>query len=412
MFNFIKKYFNKSYYKNQKDSVIISCFYNPKNNPERVKAFNRFYESIQGCNYRIIECVINGQERQTPTNDKNISVIYTDSNLWHKEQLLNTIIKKLPTKFKYVFWLDADILMSNKNWIVEASNLLKDDTNLVQLFKYCIHLNKDEELPKEKLSYIYGRQTINCPNNNRRVWKSYAYNYKYRFDNNNYYSTNYDTRGHVGFAWGARLETLREIYLYDKALIGGADGIMAYAGTNQLMSKELANTREMFKDNLKYINTWSELWYKIIKGKVSYIENDLYHIWHGDIKNREYYKRIKEFSSHINEIKEKDENGLYISKNPKHNDYINNYYNRRENVSENSDTATSFALGYATGIPVGPNFGASLVGSMLSPNNQISNDSNNSTELDSSPNQNDIKEDVPSTQPSSLEDSNQYENFS
>jgi 3-polyprenyl-4-hydroxybenzoate decarboxylase len=38
-----------------------------------------------------------------------------------KRRLLNKIIAEhLPTKYKYIFWVDADVIFQNPNWIVEG----------------------------------------------------------------------------------------------------------------------------------------------------------------------------------------------------------------------------------------------------------------------------------------------------
>jgi hypothetical protein len=47
-------------YKTNSEAIIISCYFNPQNNPYRVTAFNTFYESIKHLNHHIIECVIGG----------------------------------------------------------------------------------------------------------------------------------------------------------------------------------------------------------------------------------------------------------------------------------------------------------------------------------------------------------------
>ena len=59
LFNFIKNLFVTSdKYKNHSEAVIIACYFNPENNPYRLIAFNKFYESIKHLNHRIVECVI------------------------------------------------------------------------------------------------------------------------------------------------------------------------------------------------------------------------------------------------------------------------------------------------------------------------------------------------------------------
>ena len=100
-------------YKTHNEAIIISCYFNPQNNPYRLKAFNTFYDSIKHLNHRIVECVIGDSEPQLPVNE-NISRVYTKNLLWHKESLLNNIIKNLDPKYKYVFCGDNDAYIKHR----------------------------------------------------------------------------------------------------------------------------------------------------------------------------------------------------------------------------------------------------------------------------------------------------------
>src|SRR3954453_12592730 len=116
--NFLTRMFGRKYV-GHPEAVIISCFFNPMNSPYRLSAFNRFYASIRHLNHSLVECTIGDSQPQLPANP-NILRIRTENLLWHKEAILNLIIAKLPKQFKYVFWVDADVLFSNRNWLAEG----------------------------------------------------------------------------------------------------------------------------------------------------------------------------------------------------------------------------------------------------------------------------------------------------
>ena len=90
-------YFGK--YKTHSEGVIIACYYNPTNNPYRLIAFNKFYESIKHLNHRIVECVIGDSEAQLPQTEF-ITRVSTNTTLWHKDALLNGLIPDLYTHFR------------------------------------------------------------------------------------------------------------------------------------------------------------------------------------------------------------------------------------------------------------------------------------------------------------------------
>lgn len=303
------------------DAIIISCFFNPHHSEYRNIAFNKYYSSIKHLNHKIIECIIGEDKPQLPIDNPNIIRVFTQNLLFHKEGLLNILIKDLSSKYKYVFWIDADIIFSNKSWMTDAVKELQKN-NIIQLFKYAIHLNKDEDKP----SFDINKFKKNCKDLKRRhpnIWRSFASNIK----KPELHSLEYNIHGHVGFAWGAKLDILKKIFLYDKALIGGADHIMAHACIGQIPHKCIT---DVYKDNIDDINNWSNDFYNLMNGKLGYIKGVIYHIWHGDLEKREYYKRIKEFDKINKNIYKKDKNGLYITNDLKVKEYMYNYYSRRE----------------------------------------------------------------------------------
>lgn len=307
-------------YKTHSEAVIIACYYNPTNNPYRLIAFNKFYESIKHLNHRIVECVIGDSEPQLPENEF-ISRVSTSTTLWHKESLLNGLIKKLPVEFKYVFWVDADVIFTNDNWMLDAVKELEKN-RMVQLFEYCIHLEKDEDKPS--FDTEWEKPFISNPKRKHpKMWRGFGANYvttDYSGDEN------YDRHGHVGFAWGARRYVLDLMPLYDKALIGGADHIMAHAAAGHINHNCMCKS---FTDDIDSINIWSKVFHRVVGGHLGYVKGDLYHIWHGDVAKRQYLKRIQDFTATAKEITEKDENGLYVTDKD---GYVKDYMKHRENT--------------------------------------------------------------------------------
>lgn len=327
MFDFLTNFFlNRKRYKTNSEAVVVACFYNPQKSPYRLLAFQKWYRSIKHLNHRIIECLIGDDNKSQLPTSPYIHQLYTNSLLWHKETLLNRIVSCLPKKFKYVFWLDTDVLFTNPNWLVEGVQKLQTK-NVIQPFEYCIHLERNQLKPdfdvdvwKPLVSYIKQRH--------KKLWRSFCANYCTTDFSSD---SNYDLHGHVGFAWGARREVLEKCPLYDHALIGGADHIIAHAAADHIPHPCISNA---FKDVLEEVTEWSRRFSDTVQKKVGFVGGDLYHIWHGDISKRQYLKRVKEYTSKIRNITEKDVDGLYVSKS--NNPYVKNYYRRKE-VSYSDD---------------------------------------------------------------------------
>jgi hypothetical protein len=356
------------------EAVIISCFYNPMNSPYRLKAFKIFYDSIKHLNHRIVECVIGEGKPQLPESEF-ITVVRTESLLWHKEALLNGMIPNLPGQFKYVFWVDADVLFTNRNWLVEGVERLTW-SDIIQPFEYCVHLKKDQVKPDFNLE----KAKPNCGTKSRhpQVWRSFCANHE---DNYRVFrSLEYDVHGHVGFAWGARRELLEDCPLYDRALIGGADHIIAHAAVGQISHPCI---EKAFKEDSKAIKEWSENFYTHCLMGVNYVKGDLYHIWHGDIEKRQYLKRIKDFTPTAKKITKKDKNGLYVSKGDSK--YMRSYFANREVAPAliNDGFVDSIMIGYMTnssmmGTMMGGNPVGAIIGDML-------NDSENQNQNEAAP---------------------------
>jgi hypothetical protein len=314
-------------YKTHSEAVIIACYFNPQGNPYRLTAFNKFYDSIKHLNHRIVECVIGDAKAELPETEF-VTKVHTPNLLWHKESLLNKIISELPEEYKYVFWLDTDVIFTNKNWLVEGVESLQTN-KILQPFEYCIHLDQDQTEPTFNVEVE--RAYVGDPKTRHpKMWRSFSANHN--TSSSLSCDVNYDKHGHVGFAWGARREILDEMPLYDKALIGGADHVMCHAAAGQIGHSCITKA---FTENMNEINEWSTNFYKIIQGKIGYVKGELYHIWHGDLGKRQYLKRIQDFSSTLNEINEKDENGLY--KTNVGDEYIKEYFSYRENTKQDDN---------------------------------------------------------------------------
>lgn len=326
--NLFIKSFNPSKYTSNNEAIVISCYFNSENNGYRLDAFKKWYASIKHLNHYIIECVVGDASSELPS-DPGIHVIRTKDLLWHKEAILNKIVADLPKEYKYVFWVDADIVFTNQNWLNEAVEQLQTNS-IVQLFEYCVHLFEGQNEPSfdlEKAKPFASDKTKRNP----QLWKSFASNYAQKKTEAS--SENYDEHGHVGFAWGARRAVLDLIPLYDKALVGGADHIVAHASVGQIPCSCITNS---FTADIDAVNAWSKEFYNVTKGRLSYVNGDVYHLWHGDVNKREYLKRVKEFTPVSKNITEKDEHGLYTTNDQKAKQYVKGYFERREDTKNPS----------------------------------------------------------------------------
>jgi hypothetical protein len=150
------------------------------------------------------------------------------------------------------------------------------------LFSKAIYLNKEDtrELLYNHNSYpavpglvaLYGKNNI-LPLNKLAV------------------STQGDLTYNPGLAWAARTEIFAEHGFYDLAIIGAGDLYMANSifGTMNSIIKLHSLNEPRSESYLK----WARPLHRTVANKVGYISGEIYHLWHGDTKNRNYRDRFK-----------------------------------------------------------------------------------------------------------------------
>jgi len=316
-------------YRVDSDGCIVSCFFNPTNSVYRLRAFHKFYESIKHLPHYIIELTIKDGKPQLP--DHVVSHrMHSNSTFWHKESLLNIAINNLPEKYKYIFWVDADVIFSNKNWFVQACEQLRTNCTIVQPFQFCVHLEQDETPEQCIITDKMRMSTLEKDKDKRytRLWRSFASRYNPNPDLDCSKDRNYDFHGHVGFAWGALRSVLKQCPLYDKCLVGGADHIIAHAAVGHFNHGCI---QKAFQADIDSINEWSYSFFLATRGQLGYTPGDMFHIWHGDVSKRQYLKRIQDYSSINKDIKSKDGNGLYQALDNE-DSYVEEYLDYRETI--------------------------------------------------------------------------------
>lgn len=220
--------------------------------------------------------------------------------MWQKERLLNIGLEHLfhllnqdgtqvPT-CENIAWLDADVIFLNENWVEDSCAALEHDFTVLQPFSKAIRLSDKEtrDLPQTRRDYLHPAAELQTSS---------------AFDSSKLKTVPRVERIHfAGFAWVARRAVLEDIMLFDKAIIGGADSLMASAFHNPIQDlrqkiengdfDSLSKNRPLIQSFL----SWAEPVHALTEGKVGLLargENRLLHLWHGDIGNRQYSQRYR-----------------------------------------------------------------------------------------------------------------------
>jgi hypothetical protein len=258
----------------------IIPFFNPAKFRAPVENYHRCTESLrrQGVNFITIECSFDGTYDIPLT--ENVFRLHSNSVLWQKERLINFGLSKLP-KESYLFgWLDCDILFEKDNWVELAIEKIHQGNDVVQLFKRVYHLEKN--IYKFGGKYSFRMDGICYQRACHKDW------YKLRLNKRLPFSA-------PGFCWAARRRVFDKVGLYDRNVIGSSDTSLVDTYFDCVGLHALAYRATPRLD--QSIKEWS-VRLKPLVNRVSWIDCEIAHLYHGSLKNRGYLERHNILTNH------------------------------------------------------------------------------------------------------------------
>lgn len=223
----------------------------------------RIEEEEDNVNLFIVEMIYNNQKFIiTNKKNKNHLQIRTDTPLWHKENMVNLGVKHLlPLNWKAFAWIDADIEFESNSWVLDTLKILNGCKDVVQLFSHACDMNKDGQ--------------------NLNIFNSFGYCYSKKKQNNKERGINY---WHPGYAWAITRKAYEKIGgLYDKAILGSGDYVMALSFINKLQ------INKNYTDG--YNNSMIEWQKKAHRLRLGYVPGVIKHYFHGSKEKRKYIER-------------------------------------------------------------------------------------------------------------------------
>jgi hypothetical protein len=245
------------------------------------------------------ECIIGDTPQLIP--DPTL-LTRSKSSLFYKEQLFNMLEKKIPANYTKLIFLDSDIIFSVPNWVDMISKKL-NTCSALQPFSKAVYLDASRNAFRKIIS-----------------WAKYS-NIKYMR------LLGHQINTHPGFCWAFNRNFLKDIGgFFDKAIIGSGD-----AAVSTIFASYGYNFKSSFIQN-DYIKWLGNAHLK--PRTSSYLDIDIYHLYHGSIDNRQYAHRhtfpellkIKKWDDavYVNDY------GMYEIKNPEINEVLKNYFLSRK----------------------------------------------------------------------------------
>ena len=260
------------------DFAVITCFFSYSKNSYAIKRYKEFRDNLkrQGVRLCTIELAFNDEEYLL---DGDVYLRYrSDTVLWHKEALLNSLAKKLPPFITKVAWLDSDIFIQDDTWADKVSQMLEEH-RLIQIGRHFYFLKESVlnsgEWDKEERSSMntIGWAYVNEP--------SKKCDFKYH---------------HVGLGWAANRKFFEDVSLFDYDVTGTGDTVTYFSSAGLMEQKETAWISNFYKKNsptiLPYLNEYKKKAYDYVQGKISYLDTDVNHRYHCPVERRGYYSRM------------------------------------------------------------------------------------------------------------------------
>ena len=255
----------------------LTSYYNPMKYESRLNNYKIFSRNI-GVPLVTVELSFGGQLQLTESDADILIQIEEGDIMFQKERLLNIALSQVPADVSCVAWVDCDLCLSN-GWGDKAIAAL-EDYPLIQLF------SRFYDLPKNSLPDDI--DTLSLPAN-VPVGKFLASGAS-AYDACNIPSSGRYTGGHLfGIAWAGRAEVLRACNFYDACIVGSGDRASAYAAMGQFEAAK--KHMEMNEKRWDHYREWAEILHRQVRGRLGFIDSNVYHLWHGDLADRNYIDR-------------------------------------------------------------------------------------------------------------------------
>jgi hypothetical protein len=217
----------------------------------------------------------------TDANNPHHIRVRTDHELWHKENLINIGISRLPPEAQYIAWVDADISFVRPDWVEETVHQLQHHW-FVQMFSHATDMG-----PRHQPLQLHHGFVYSWYNNNLETPPGVPGEYYTVADAGLH-------KWHPGFAWAAHREALDHVgQLIDWAILGSADRHMACALIGKARVSLYPNMSASCPEYVERLIEWEARCTRYIKHDVGYVEGMVLHYWHGKKKDRGYVDRWK-----------------------------------------------------------------------------------------------------------------------
>jgi len=262
---------------------IVTTYYNPLAYRSRRENFRRFRQGLSAP-LLAIELARPGCFELTEADATKLVRVESDDVMWQKERLANLALEHLPDECENVAWVDCDLLFGSDGWLEDASRALETQP-LVQCFTQMRYLPSDARLsaPLADQTY-YTRPSLGAQL--QRGEDVFSSNDK-SFADAIRHGVSWNCA--AGAAWAMRRDVLASVGLYDAMIVGGGDGALAHAALGE--QERLMRIFRYSPAHAEHYGAWASRFHAIAKDGIGVVAGDIYHLWHGRLRDRRYSLR-------------------------------------------------------------------------------------------------------------------------
>lgn len=267
---------------------IVTCISNPIRFQSRYRLYRDFEDHMRaaGADLYTVECAFGDRPFEVTTaQHPNQLQVRTRCEMWHKENLLNLMIARLPSDWEYVAWIDADLHFVRPDWVNETVQQLQH-YEIVQLFSEAQDLGPDGHAFARYRSFAWS--TVNGiprPEPNQHVASN----------GDCYYGGNASSGPitywhHPGYAWAMRRDAFDAVGgLLDFAVIGEADSIMGRSILGESHHTFYPGVSGGYRHA---VNQWQRRAARL-RRNIGFVPGTILHSWHGKKAQRNYWQRCR-----------------------------------------------------------------------------------------------------------------------
>lgn len=297
----------------------ITCYFNPRHYQSRLQNYRTFRSQLN-VPLATVELSLDGKFDFRPDDADILVQLPGRDVMWHKERLLNLALRALPRDCEKVAWLDCDVIFQQADWASLTSDAL-ERYPVIQPFQDVCELARD--VPFDQPDHP----------GNLRIGRSFAHGLATGAVDAGMLAQNMRLRGwNSGLAWAARRDVLAHGF-YDACIMG--------SGNRAIICAELGRFdygREYLRMNDRWAEhylAWAQPHFDKVRGNIGFVNGTLLHLWHGDLKDRQYAGRHRDFQQFGFDPSmdiAADDNGCWHwnSDKPRMHQYVRNYFAARK----------------------------------------------------------------------------------